>query len=116
MTTASVDRSSKTGGRWWPAVVAILLWTTVSFLVLLFDPGFEVYGLAMSQPPFTCQRLVGRSLACDDAVNAANTTWLWLHQYPMLLFIAAGYVAIAFIAIRGRRSRHESRIETRPTL
>ncbi len=81
---------------------AVAMWTAAAFGFLLLDPGGDVLWRAFSTPPFTCGRLVGRSFACDTALQALDHTWHWLHTYPMLAFIALGYVAILAIAIRGR--------------
>ncbi len=106
MTIAPPERASRSGGQRWPIVAAILIWSAFSFAILFFDPGSEAYFRILNQPPFTCMRLVGRSAACKEAVIAANAAWVWIHQYPLLLSVAAGYVAIVVIAIRGRPSRH----------
>lgn len=105
MATVSRERSRWTGGPRWPIAAAIVLWSAFSFLVLLFDPGSDVFWRSFNQPPLTCARFIGRSAQCDAAVNAANAAWQWLHVYPLLLFVAAGYVAIVLVALLGHRAR-----------
>ncbi|HEU4671384.1 MAG TPA: hypothetical protein VFS32_00625 [Candidatus Limnocylindrales bacterium] len=58
--------------------------------LLLFEPG---------QPPLLlqCMRLVGRSASCDASQQAINDTYQHLYVWPLLGFIAAGFVAIVLI-------------------
>ena len=103
MTTVSRVRARWTGGPIWAAVTAVLAWTLATVAVLYYNPGSEPYWRISTEPPFTCNRTVGHSAACDQAIQTLNDSWNWLHTYPLLGFIVLGYVAIVVIAIRGRR-------------
>lgn len=103
MTTASRVRNRWTGGPTWAAVTAALAWTFATVAVLLYNPGTEPYWRLITQPPFTCNRTVSHSAACEVAIQTANDAWNWLHIYPSLGFFVLGYVAIWFVASRGRR-------------
>lgn len=75
---------------------AAALWTLVVLLFLLIPVGDQ-------QTLLQCMGLVGRSPACEASQQAINEAWWWLHTFPLLLAIAAGYAAIAVLGIRGRR-------------
>jgi hypothetical protein len=78
-------------------LAAIVAWTLFALALLVFDPAFV-------QPP-TCMRLVGRSAECQAIADAWNQTAWTQHTLPLLLAIAAGYVGILVVAIRGQRRR-----------
>ena len=103
MTKTSRPHTRWTGGPTWAAVTAVVAWTLATVALVLYNPGSEPYWRQMTQPPFTCNRTVSHSAACDQAIQTANEAWNWLHIYPLLGFIVLGYVAIGVIAIRGRK-------------
>lgn len=78
-------------------VAAIAGWSIFVLVLLVFDPGFV-------QTP-TCMRLVGRSAECQALADAWNDAAWRQHTLPLLVLIAAGYVAILLVAITGRRRR-----------
>lgn len=78
-------------------VAAIVGWSLFVAAVLYLAPG-------MPNALVACMRLVGRSEACVEQQEQANATVIALWTTPMLLFLVAGYVAIAVIAIRRSRA------------
>lgn len=78
--------------------IALLLWSAFSLALLLLAPFYPVY---------PCARLVGASPACRAAVDAANDVVQALAIRPLVITIAAGYVAIALIRIRGVLRRRQ---------
>jgi len=81
--------------------VAILLavWTVASVgLAVLVPAGF----LVPREPG--CWVTAGHGPECDSQLAALNARVWWGETVPLILVIAAGYVVIAILAIRAKRS------------
>ena len=77
------------------AVIAAVVWTVLALGFLLFFPSGH-----MTVP---CMHLVGRSSACEADQATVNAAYQTYQTIPVLLAIAAGYVAIVAMGIRGSR-------------
>jgi hypothetical protein len=78
-------------------VAALAGWSIVVLGLLVFEPGF-------AQAP-SCMRLVGRSAECEALAEAWNRALWWQNTLPLIVVIAAGYLAILLVALAGRRRR-----------
>lgn len=80
--------------------IALLAWSGVVVGLLVFLP--------VKIPAVPCGRLVGtwmdpdRAARCQALIDAANNQVFWFQWFPFLVAVAAGYLAIAFIALRRR--------------
>ena len=77
------------------AVIAAVVWTGLVLGFVLFFPS-----VSLTLP---CMHLVGRSAACEADQATVNAAYQTYQTIPVLLAIAAGYVAIVAMGIRGSR-------------
>ena len=77
-----------------PFLAAAILWSAVAVGLLLFNPGQPSVLLA-------CMRMVGRSAACEAGQQTVNDASWWLHTLPLMATIAAGYIAVVILKLRG---------------
>ena len=77
------------------AVIAVVAWTVLVLGFVLFFPNDH-----LTMP---CMHLVGRSAACEADQATVNAAYQTYQTIPVLLAIAAGYVAIVAMGIRGSR-------------
>ena len=78
-------------------VAALVLWSAIVLVWVLLVPASNGGVLA-------CMHLVGRSVACEAQQDAVNQAWWQYRTLPMSLAIAAGYVGIVIVRLRGARS------------
>ena len=82
-------------------VAAVALWSAVVLVLLFFDPGFQ-------SPLVPCMGLVGHSASCEAAQQTVSDAAWHLHTLPLLLAIAAGYLAIVGLRLTRRARSSES--------
>jgi ABC-type microcin C transport system permease subunit YejB len=78
-------------------LAALAIWTTIAFLILLFDPG----GALTVEP---CMRLISRTAACEARMQELNDGYWFRHTLPLILVALSGYVAIGIVKLRGART------------
>lgn len=76
-------------------LIAVVAWTLLTLAFVLFYPN-DYHRLP-------CMGLVGRSAACEGDQATINAAYQTYQTIPTLVALAAGYVAIAAVRIRGSR-------------
>jgi hypothetical protein len=74
-------------------VAAMVVWSAIVLIWVLLVP-------ASNGGVLGCMHLVGRSVACEAQQDAINQAWWRYQTLPMILALAAGYVAIAIVRLR----------------
>jgi predicted oxidoreductase len=77
-------------------VAVMVVWSAIVLSWVLLVP-------ASNGGVLGCMHLVGRSVACEAQQDAVNQAWWQYHTLPMILAIAAGYVGIMIVRLRGAR-------------
>ena len=76
-------------------MVAAVAWTVLIAGFVIFYPSDHV--------TLPCMRLVGRTLACERDQATINAAFQTYQTLPVLVAMAAGYVAIAAVLIKASR-------------
>ena len=79
-------------------VLALLLWSAIASIWILFVP-------ATNGGLLGCMDLVGRSAACEAQQEAINESWWQYQTLPVILAITAGYVGIVIVRLRAKLGR-----------
>ena len=77
-------------------IAAMVAWSAIVLIWVLLVP-------ASNGGVLGCMHLVGRSVACEAQQDAMHQAWWQYRTLPMILAIAAGYVGIVIVRLRGAR-------------